>query len=462
MSLKYTIFQMEICVGLWNYLKVKMEGIIMAAQLILGLSILVGVHELGHFLPAKWFGMRVEKFFLFFDVSGWKLFSIKKGGTEYGIGWLPLGGYVKISGMVDESLDTELLSKPAEPYEFRAKPAWQRLIVMLGGVTVNLITGIVIFILLTYSLGERFIPAKEVKYGIIAHSLAQEIGLKTGDKIIKINGNTFNNFNDIYSPEVLLSNGSYYTIDRNDTIIDLPIPGNFIDKFSDKKNQVSFIDPIMPFAVGKVMEGTPAEKAGLKTNDKILAVDSVRINFFHELTAELQNRKGDSVTLLIDRNNEQIPLQAEISKEGKLGFQVQSLLKDSTEKYSFITSIGKGAMKAFTITSVQIKAFGKIFTGEIDARKSLSGPIGIAKEFGGTWDWVRFWNLTGILSMVLAFMNILPIPALDGGHVMFTLYEIITRRKPSDKFLEVTQKIGMAILFALMIFAVFNDVIKLF
>ncbi|MFN0047546.1 MAG: RIP metalloprotease RseP [Cytophagales bacterium] len=439
-----------------------MDGIIMAAQMILGLSILVGVHELGHFLPAKWFGMRVEKFFLFFDVGNFKFFSFKKGDTEYGLGWLPLGGYVKISGMVDESLDTEMLKRPAEPYEFRAKPAWQRLIVMLGGVTVNLITGIVIFVLLTYTLGERFYPAKEIKYGIVAQKLAQEIGLKTGDKIIKINGNEFDNFADVYSPDVLLSSGSYYTINRNDTILDIKIPNDFINKFSDKKNQAAFIDPITPFEVGKVMEGSAAMKAGLKPKDKILAVDSVKINYFHELTSELQNRKGDSVTILVDRENEQIPLKATISAEGKLGFAVQSLLKDSSEKYTFIQSIGKGAMKAFTVTSVQVKAFGKIFSGEIDARSSLSGPIGIAKEFGGTWDWVRFWNLTGILSMVLAFMNILPIPALDGGHVMFTLYEIITRRKPSDKFLEITQKIGMFILFGLMIFAVFNDIVKFF
>lgn len=435
----------------------------MAAQLILGLSILVGVHELGHFLPAKWFGMRVEKFFLFFDVSGFKLFSIKKGGTEYGVGWLPLGGYVKISGMVDESLDTEMLNKPAEPYEFRAKPAWQRLIVMLGGVTVNLITGIVIFILLTYAYGERFYPAKEVeKYGIVAHQLAQDMGLKTGDKIIKINGKPFDNFSEVYSPDVLLSSGSFYTVNRNDSIFDVAVPGNLVDKFSDKKNQALFIDPITPFIVGKIVEGSAALKAGLQTGDKIISVDTVPIQYFHELTAELQKRKGDSVILLVDRDHQQLALNATISNEGKLGFNVQSLLKDSSEKYSLGQSIVKGSMKAFTITSVQVKAFGKIFTGEIDARKSLSGPIGIAKEFGGTWDWVRFWNLTGVLSMVLAFMNILPIPALDGGHVMFTLYEIITRRKPSDRFLEVTQRIGMLLLFSLMIFAVFNDVVKLF
>lgn len=439
-----------------------MDGIIMAAQLILGLSILVGVHELGHFLTAKWFGMRVEKFYLFFDVNGWKLFSITRGGTEYGIGWLPLGGYVKIAGMIDESLETEMLKRPAEPYEFRAKPAWQRLIVMLGGVTVNLITGVIIFIVLTYVVGETFLPTKEAKYGIVAYSLAQEIGLKTGDKIIKINGKEFDNFDEVLSPDVLLSSGSYYTVNRNDTIIKLPVPGNFIDKFSDKKNQSLFIDFIRPFAVGRVMPDTPAEKAGMKTGDKIIAVDAIKINFFHEFTGELQQRKGDTITLTVERESETLPLIAVVSAEGKLGFEAKSLLKVSTVKYSLLESIGKGSMKAFTITSMQVKAFGKIFTGEIDARKSLSGPIGIAKEFGGTWDWLRFWSMTGILSMVLAFMNILPIPALDGGHVVFTLYEIITRRKPSDKFLEVTQKIGMAILFSLMLFAIFNDIVKFF
>lgn len=439
-----------------------MDGIIMAAQLILGLSILVGVHELGHFLPAKWFGMRVDKFFLFFDAYGYKLFSKKKGDTEYGIGWLPLGGYVKISGMVDESLDTAMLKAPAQPWEFRAKPAWQRLIVMVGGVTVNIITGIIIFIFLTYYLGERFLPAKEAKYGIVAHPLAQELGLKTGDKIIKINGQEFDNFTDIVSPKVLLESNSYYTVNRNDSIFDLAIPGNFIDKFSDKKNQSAFLDPITPFKVGKVMEGTPAEKAGLKEGDVIVRVDSTEIRFFHELSAKLQEKKGQNVTVVVDRDHEQIPLAATISDEGKLGFQVQTLLRDSTEKYTLAQSVGKGTVKAFSIVIVQLKAFGKIFSGEIDARKSLSGPIGIAKEFGGNWDWIRFWNLTGLLSMVLAFMNILPIPALDGGHVVFTLYEIVTGHKPSDRFLEVTQRIGMAILFGLMIFAVFNDVVKFF
>lgn len=439
-----------------------MDGIIMAAQLILGLSILVGVHELGHFLPAKWFGMRVDKFFLFFDAYGYKLFSKKKGDTEYGIGWLPLGGYVKISGMVDESLDTAMLKAPAQPWEFRAKPAWQRLIVMVGGVTVNIITGIIIFIFLTYYLGERFLPAKEAKYGIVAHPLARELGLKTGDKIIKINGQEFDNFTDIVSPKVLLESNSYYTVNRNDSIFDLAIPGNFIDKFSDKKNQSAFLDPITPFKVGKVMEGTPAEKAGLKEGDVIVRVDSTEIRFFHELSAKLQEKKGQNVTVVVDRDHQQIPLSATISDEGKLGFQVQTLLRDSTEKYTLAQSVGKGTVKAFSIVIVQLKAFGKIFSGEIDARKSLSGPIGIAKEFGGNWDWIRFWNLTGLLSMVLAFMNILPIPALDGGHVVFTLYEIVTGHKPSDRFLEVTQRIGMAILFGLMIFAVFNDVVKFF
>lgn len=438
-----------------------MEGLIMTSQLILGLSILVVLHELGHFIPAKLFGMRVEKFFLFFDAWGFKLISKKIGGTLYGIGWLPLGGYVKISGMVDESLDTEALSKPAEPHEFRAKPAWQRLIVMLGGVTVNVITGIVIFIGLTYFLGERYLSVKEAKYGIVANPIAQEIGLKTGDKILKLNGVEILKFNEIFSPDAFLNADSYYTVDRNGELITIKIPKDFVNKLSDKKNQQAFVEPIFPFEVGKVMPGTAAAKSGMKDGDKITAINNKPILYFHELQAALLNQKSKEIIIGIDRKGVSSNLNAIVSAEGKLGFQVASLLKESTEKFGLAQSAAAGTEKAFTILVVQVKAFKKMFAGEMDVSKSLSGPIGIAQQFGGTWDWVKFWSLTGLLSMGLAFMNLLPIPALDGGHVMFLIYEMVARRKPSDKFLEISQKIGMAILFGLMFYSVFNDVFKL-
>ena len=438
-----------------------MDGLIMAAQLILGLSILVTLHELGHFLPAKLFGMRVEKFFLFFDIANIKLFSFKKEGTEYGVGWLPAGGYVKIAGMIDESLDMEAMKAEPEAWEFRAKPAWQRLIVMVGGVTVNLITGVIIFIALTYFLGERYLSTKEAKFGIVAYSLAEEMGLRTGDKILKINGTVIDRFPYMPTAEVFLESKSFYTVDRGGDIVDVQVPSNFVDKFSDKKRPEQFIEPIMPFKVGKVVDGSAASQAGLMEGDKIVAIDGLPINYFHELQKTLKVKAEKSISISVDRNGQPKVLNALVTKEGKLGFQVQSLLKEEIEKYGLIESIEKGTIKAFTIVVVQVKAFRKMFSGEMDVTKSLSGPIGIAKEFGGTWDWVRFWSLTGLLSMVLAFMNLLPIPALDGGHVIFLLYEIIAGRKPSDKFLEYSQRVGMALLLGLMVFAVFNDIIKL-
>ncbi len=447
-----------------------MEGLIMAAQLILGLSILVTLHELGHFIPAKLFKTRVEKFYLFFDflfpmqsVMNFSIFKFKKGETEYGLGWFPLGGYVKIDGMIDESMDKEFLKSEPKPWEFRSKPAWQRLIIMLGGVTVNIITGIVIFIALTYYLGESYLPSNQAKYGIVAHPLAEEIGLKTGDKILKVNGKTYERFSDPIDPDILMESTSFYTIQRGDSIFDLTIPSDFINKMADKKyKNASFVDPITPFKIGRVVPGNEADKAGLLKGDKITAVDSIKIDYFHEIQNALSIKKSQKITLTVLRNNQSMSLQAQVTPEGKLGFEVDSELKYETQKFGILTSIGKGTVKAFSFVALQAKGFKKLFTGEIDASKSLSGPIGMAQQFGGTWDWVRFWTLTGLISMVLAFMNLLPIPALDGGHVVFLLYEIIARRKPSDVFYEGAQKIGMALLLGLMVYAIFNDVIRLF
>lgn len=447
-----------------------MEGLIMAAQLILGLSILVTLHELGHFIPAKLFKTKVDKFYLFFDflfprqdLLNFSLFKIKKGDTEYGIGWFPLGGYVKINGMIDESMDNEFLKSEPKPYEFRSKKAWQKLIIMLGGVFVNLVTGVVIFIALTYYLGESYLPAKEAKYGIVAHELAESIGLKTGDKILKINGKEIERFYDHLDPDVIMESGSYYTIERNGLQMVVSIPSDFINSLADKKyKNAPFIDPAMPFKVGKVVAGFPAEKAGLKPNDLISAIDSTKILYFHQLQDVLKTKKSKNVTISILRENQPMALNCQVNEEGKLGFEVQSLLKYETRQFGFAESVSKGTVKAFSFVALQAKGFKKLFTGEIDVSKSLSGPIGMAQQFGGSWDWIRFWTLTGLLSMVLAFMNLLPIPALDGGHALFLTYEMISGRKPSDKFYEVSQRIGMAILLSLMVFAVFNDVVRLF
>ena len=430
----------------------------MAGQLILGLSILVGLHEWGHMFAAKTFGMRVEKYFIGFPPKIW---SIQKGETEYGIGAIPLGGFVKISGMIDESMDTEAMNKEPQPWEFRSKPAWQRLIVMLGGIIVNVIVGVFIFIVIAYKDGEKILSNAEVnKYGIIAGDLAQQIGLKTGDKIVKVNGKPFTDFNDVVSSEVFLGSNSSYTVNRNGQEVDIDIPNNFIEKLSDPEEKGNFIRPAMPFKIAELVPGMPADKAGIKAGDKIVSINGTPIRFYNELQEKLPTLKGKEAKIVIDRAGQQQELNVKVSGDGTIGLYPESLLAFTTINYTVGQAISKGTENAFAVVFNNIKGFGKIFRGEVSASKALSGPIGIARMFGGIWDWSRFWYLTGLLSMVLAFMNALPIPALDGGHAVILSYEIISGRKPSDAFLENAQKVGMVLLLGLMAFAIFNDVWK--
>ncbi|WP_461136338.1 RIP metalloprotease RseP [Spirosoma lituiforme] len=435
-----------------------MEILIMAGQLILGLSILVGLHELGHLLAAKAFGMRVEQYFIGFPPKIW---SVKRGETEYGIGAIPLGGFVKISGMIDESLDTAHTDTEPKPYEFRAKPAWQRLIVMLGGIIVNVIVGILIFVIIAYKNGNTYLAAKDAKYGIVAYDLAKSIGLQTGDKIVKVNGKTISDFNEIRSSDVFLGNNSSYTIERNGKLEDIFIPNNFVDKLADKKAAGQFIEPIEPFKVAELVPGQPATKAGLKAGDVITSVNGTPIRFYHEFTDIVKPLKSKPLTLGINRNGQPTTITVTTTADGTIGFYPEFLLPLTKQEYTFGEAIGVGSKKAFQVVYDNIKGFGKIFRGEVSASKALSGPIGIAQNlFGGVWLWDRFWTVTGVLSMALAFMNALPIPALDGGHATILSYEIISGRKPSDRFLEGAQKVGMVILLGLMAFAIFNDVFK--
>ena len=436
-----------------------MEGIIMAAQLILGLTILVGVHEWGHMFAAKKFGMRVEKFFIFIPPKIW---SKKIGETEYGLGSIPLGGFVKISGMIDESMDKEQMKLPPQPWEFRSKPAWQRLIVMLGGIIVNVIVGILIFIGVTAYTGENYIPIENAKNGIYAGELAQELGLQTGDQIIAVNDQPIKEFDAIYNTDVFLGENASYTVLRDGEEIKIPIPSDFIGKLSDITNRTSFIIPLTSFKVGMVQPGSNAEKGGLLEGDSIIQIGRKEVLFFEQFTEDKMAFKGKVVPLKIIRNGETKTLNIEVDNDGRLGFiaDVQNLF--SHRNYSFIEAIPIGTGKAFSIVTDNIKGFSKIFKGDIAADKAIQGPIGIAKMFGGTFNWLRFWNLCGMLSMVLAFMNLLPIPALDGGHAMLLSYEIFTGKKPSDKVIEYLQLAGMVILLSLMVFTFFNDIIKLF
>ncbi len=437
-----------------------MDGLIMAGQLILSLAILVTLHEMGHFLAARAFGIKVEKFYLFFDAWGIKLFSFKKGDTEYGIGWLPLGGYVKIAGMIDESLDTEQLQKEPEEWEFRAKPAWQRLIVMLGGVTVNAILGIIIFTFLTFAYGKTYLPVENMTHGIKAGGFGKQMGFRDGDKIISVNGQKIVNFEDATDPNKFLSDSLVYKLERDNEIITLRLPDGLIDSMADHKG--GFIRERFKFSVDSVQKNANNKVPPLKKGDIILSVNDTATPYFHDFKERLTNAKSKDIPLTVLRNNDTVALTANVDDNGALGFIQKPDLEYETEYFSFGESWGEGYNEAVRNLVVNVKFFGKVFSGQANASKSLAGPIGIATQFGGDWNWQRFWTLTGLLSVILAFMNLLPIPALDGGHVVFLLYEMIVGRPLPEKFLHVMQVIGMVILLAFMVFIFGNDIFKLF
>jgi regulator of sigma E protease len=445
-----------------------MDWMIMLAQLLLSLSFLVAVHEFGHLIAAKYFGMRVEQFSIGFPPKIW---SFRKGETEYAISAIPLGGYVKISGMIDESLDSEAMKQPPQPWEFRSKPAWQRLIVMLGGIFVNVVVGILIFIGITYAFGDTYLLKDAINNngGFQVGPVGEGIGLKTGDKIVKINGKEYEYLQDLIRPETLLGSNAYYTVERNGQLIDIPIPGDFIQKFNKKEAAGNFIFYRFPPVISSTLEGSVADKIGIQEGDKIIELNGKNIVYYDEISRYLKSYQGDSLIIKIQRGQEVLTFNAAFQDEKRtLGVYAADASKEffaSAERkitYGFIESIPLGIDRAFTTLSVQVKAFGKIISGALSPKESLSGPIGIMQAFGIEWDWERFWSLTGVLSLVLAFMNLLPIPALDGGHVMFLTYEMISRRKPSDKFLETAQKVGMVFLLGLMVFIFANDIIKLF
>ena len=431
----------------------------MVGQLLLGLSILVGLHEWGHMVAAKGFGMRVEKFSIGFPP---KLWAKQVGETEYSIGAIPLGGFVKITGMIDESLDTKSLSEEPEPYEFRAKPAWQRLIVMLGGIIVNVITGVIIFIFIAFADGESYLPKEELnKHGIVAHDLGEQMGFKTGDRVLNVNGQDYERFSDILSPSILMGSDNFFTVDRAGFQVRIEMPNDFVEKFSGK-NAPEVISPRMPFAVLEVTPGENAEEAGLLVGDKIVGINDKAIRYFDDLRSILDTLKSQSVVAKIERNGSTLDLPMKVSEDGALGFRADLLLNFISREYTFGEAVEAGTVRAFSVVWLNIQGINKMVKGEVSARKSMAGPIKIATMFGGTWDWDRFWYLVGLLSMVLAFMNLLPIPALDGGHVMFLTWEIVTGRKPSDRFLEGAQKIGMVLILSLMAFVIINDTISLF
>ena len=437
------------------------------AQLILSLSILVILHEFGHYITARWFKCRVEKFYLFFD-PWFSLVKKKVGDTEYGIGWLPLGGYVKISGMVDESMDKEAMKLPQQPWEFRSKPAWQRLIIMLGGVTVNVLLAFFIYAMILFVWGEQKIVNNSFKNGIYcADSLLLKFGLNNGDKIIAINGQEIKYFDDVPAKMITALN---VTVEQNGKQKTLDMPVDLIGQLVEKKKQgVGFIEFRRNAIVGdlsdKMFDTMYAKKAGLQRMDKIISVDSVPVTFVDEMGKLVEKKRNDSVTIEVDRKGQKLALRSRVNSDGKIGLpwinfnEMDSLglIKIDEKKYSLLESFPAGVAKTWEKLSGYVDQFKKMANPKTGAYKGMGGFKTIGSVFPTPWDWESFWSITAFLSIVLAFMNLLPIPALDGGHVLFTLGEMITGRKPSEKFLEYAQIVGMVLLLGLMLFANGND-----
>lgn len=438
-----------------------MEILIKASQLILSLSILIILHELGHFIPARLFKTKVEKFYLFFD---WKfsLWKTKKGETEYGIGWIPLGGYVKIAGMIDESMDKEQMKLPPQPWEFRSKPAWQRLIIMIGGVTVNVILAIIIYIGILFYYGEEILPTTNLTYGVSCDSLALEMGLRNGDKILSVDGNEVDNFKKV-SMEIIMNEARTVQVMRDGKTENIVVPAGFIAKLVKQPND--FIQPRFPFVIEDFGEVSPAKAAGIMKGDQLIGINDLSITYFDEFRAEIQKRKNESVEIKVMRNKQEMSIPVKVNEQGFIGVVPKSFdqfLKIEEKKYSFFEAIPAGASKAFTTVSDYLGQFKLIFNSEVQGYKHLGGFITFGKVFAPEWDWMRFWNLTAFFSVALAVMNLLPIPALDGGHVLFLLIEMITGKKLPEKFLEYAQTAGMILLLSLLLYANGNDIFRLF
>jgi len=435
--------------------------LIKLAQLILSLSILVIIHEFGHFILARIFKTRVEKFYLFFD-PWFSLIKFKKGDTEYGIGWVPLGGYVKISGMIDESMDKEAMKLPPQPYEFRAKKTWQRLLIMLGGAFMNFILAFIIYIGILYAWGEQYLPTANVKYGIEVDSVGEKIGLRNGDMILSVGNQKVENFNKIITT-VVFDNARNIQVERNGEKVNVEISDDAIALLIKSRGVITFRTPF-DYKVFRITKNSAAKTAGLMPGDQILGMNNQKYQFNDQFKTALKDSIGKTIALNVLRNNLELTLPLTVPKSGMMGIElrpdVEKLFEFKTIKYGLLESIPAGINKGFRTLGDYLKQFKLIFSPKTKAYESLGGFIAIGNIFPGMWDWFSFWTMTALLSIILGVMNLLPIPALDGGHVMFLLFEMITGRKPGDKFMEYAQITGMALLFALMIYANGNDVVK--
>lgn len=488
-----------------------MGVLIKIIQLILALSILVIVHEFGHFIAARIFKTRVDKFYIFFNpkfsilrfkkVHGkwrFRFFSrnvpesyiehvnvdadtnkkeytyepidlstlpqddwrTDEDHTEFGIGWIPLGGYCKIAGMIDESMDMEQMDRPAQSWEFRSKPAWQRLIIMVGGVFMNVVLAVLIFIGILSTYGEQYLPTSEVnKYGIAVDSLGQSLGFRNGDKILSVNGEYVEDFHKI-PMELILEDTEYIEVERDGKKMKVMLPSDAVPQIL--KHQTSFISYRMPFVVGGFSENSIAENAGVEVGDMIVKVNDINTPYYQDFTTVINQFVDTDINISVVRNNDTITFPLHLPTEGKIGVYAQSVLELKTQEYTLLEAVPQGVSKTMTEISDYWKQLKLMFKPDTKAYESLGGFISIGKIFPDTFNWYQFWRMTAFLSIILAVMNILPIPALDGGHVLFLIYELITRRKPSDKFLQAAQMVGLAILLMLMVYANGNDIIRLF
>jgi regulator of sigma E protease len=443
------------------------EILIIVGQFFLSLSLLIVLHEMGHFIPARIFKTRVEKFYLFFDVKG-ALWKKKIGDTEYGVGWLPLGGYVKISGMIDESMDKEQMAKPPQPWEFRSKPAWQRLVIMLGGVFVNIVLAWIIFVGMAWVWGDKFLPNENIKGGIqVSQFLTDKIGLETGDKVISLDGNPVETYNQLIS-NLLLSDE--VEIDRNGQNINLTVPEDFLSQLIDEDPK-SLVTLRYPFVISSVPEDSHNASAGLKEGDVITKINGENATYADAVVSALDEAQNETLNVSVLRKNEEFETTLEV-KDGKLGVihggvSLEDLGKLgfyelSTQEYSFLEAFPAGTKDFKERFAWFGKQLQKLVNPKTGAYKGLGSFISIAKIFPTTWDWQAFWSITAFLSIMLGVLNLLPIPALDGGHAMFLVYELVARRKPSDKFLEYAQMVGFFLLIALFVFAFGNDIYRHF
>ncbi|MFI3322658.1 MAG: RIP metalloprotease RseP [Rikenellaceae bacterium] len=443
-----------------------MDALIQAAQLILSLSLLVVIHEFGHFMFAKLFGARVEKFYLFFN-PWFSLFKYPRNAredqTEYGIGWIPFGGYVKISGMIDESMDKEAMKEEPKPYEFRSKPAWQRLLIMIGGVMMNLILAIVIYSGISYTTGTSYISNSDIKDGYMYSETAKEMGFKDGDKIVSVGEEVFDNYRQI-PMAILFNDAEYVKIERNGEQKKIYIDKSLFPAFLEKGNFI--LELRLPIVIDSVLNESSAATAGLARGDKIVAIDSTRVRYFDQLKPILEPKAGEIIAVTIDRDGQQLTKELSLSSDGTMGFYHSSDITGyypiKTVKYTLLQSIPQGVKLAISQVDNYLKQMKLIFTPETKAYKAVGSVVSMGSMFDSTWNWLHFWTITAFLSVILAVMNILPIPALDGGHVLFLIYEVVTRRKPSDKFMEYAQTAGMILLIGVMILALGNDIFKLF